>query len=82
MAKTFHLTIAEVGKHLFDGAAVSVTLPGTKGVFTILAMHEPFVSTLEEGEAVVTLETGEKQQFPLSPNGICEVSGGQVTVLL
>jgi hypothetical protein len=43
-SKTFHLTIARVGENMFDGEAVSVTLPGTDGVFTIMAHHEAYVS--------------------------------------
>ncbi|HYD93486.1 MAG TPA: F0F1 ATP synthase subunit epsilon [Candidatus Paceibacterota bacterium] len=82
MARAFHLTIAKVGETLFDGPIQSVTLPGKEGVFTVLAGHEPFVSELGEGEAIVVGETGEKATFPLSGGGIAEVSSGQATVLL
>jgi F-type H+-transporting ATPase subunit epsilon len=82
MAKTFHLTIAKVGENLFEGEALSVTLPGTEGVFTILAGHEAFVSPLKEGEALVKDVSGSEHTFPLSAGGIAEISSGQATVLL
>lgn len=80
MAKAFHLTVARVGETVFDGAAVSVTLPGKEGVFTVLAGHEAFVSELGEGEAVIETESGETKIA--IEKGVAEVSGGQATVLL
>lgn len=82
MAKTFHLTIARVGEHLFDGEAQSVTLPGTEGVFQVLAHHEAFVSELKEGVAHVVAADGEKYHFDLPSGGVAEVSHNQTTVLL
>ena len=58
MAKAFHLTIARVGENLFDGAAESVLLPGTDGVFEVLADNEAFVSPLKVGEARVKAADG------------------------
>ncbi len=82
MNKLFHLTIARVGENLFAGEARSVTLPGTEGVFTVLAHHEAFVSPLKEGEAIVEKADGEKITIPIPKEGVAEVSGNQVTVLL
>lgn len=82
MTKTFHLTVARVGENLFEGAALSLTLPGTEGVFTVLAGHEAYVSALSKGEAVVRADDGAVHRFELTEGGICEVSGGQATVLL
>lgn len=81
MAKTFHLTIAGVAESLFSGEALSVTLPGAEGTFTVLATHEPFVTPLIAGEAVVRHEGGE-ETFSIPEGALCEVSGGQATVLL
>ncbi len=81
MAKTFHLTVARVGQNLFDGEAMSVTVPGADGVMTILANHEAFVSPLGTGSATVVSAAGET--FPITvEGGIVEVSKNQVTVLL
>ena len=81
MAKTFHLTIARVGENLFDGEAVSVSLPGDEGTFTVMAYHEAFVTPLRAGDAVVETENGKKQTFRIE-KGIAEVSSNQATVLL
>ncbi len=82
MAKTFHLTIAEVGRNIFDGEAVSVTLPGEDGVFTVLANHEAFVSPLKVGKAKIETSDGEHRIIELAKSGIAEVSGNQATVIL
>lgn len=80
--KTFHLTVAKVGENLFDGEALSVTLPGTEGVFTVLAHHEPFVSQLKTGMVKVKDTEGKMQTFSIETSGIAEISNNQATVLL
>jgi F-type H+-transporting ATPase subunit epsilon len=82
MPKTFHLTIAKVGENLFDGEAMSATFPGTEGVFTVLANHEPFVSSLKEGAIVVINAEGQPHRFENEGAGVVEVSKNQATVLL
>jgi len=82
MAKTFHLTIAKVGENLFDGEAISATFPGAEGVFTVLANHEPFVSSLKEGPIVIIDEKGELHRIEAESTGVAEVSKNQATVLL
>ena len=82
MAHTFHLTIAQVGRNLFDGEAVSVTLPGEDGVFTVLAHHEAFVTPLKVGEAKIQTPDGEHQTIALTLTGIAEISSNQATVIL
>lgn len=82
MAKTFHLTVAKVGENLFDGEAVSTTLPGTEGIFQILPHHEAFVSELKEGEAHIKGADGQLYRFSIEKGGIAEVSKNQATVLL
>ena len=82
MAKTFHLTVARVGENLFDGEAVSATLPGKDGVFQILAEHEPFVSELVPGEMRVKAADEQAYHFELPKGGIAEVSRNQATILL
>lgn len=82
MAKTFHLTIAKVGENLFDGEAISVTVPGAEGVMTVLANHEPFVTTLNPGTIRVQVEGGELRTIELTAPGILEVSNNQATVII
>lgn len=82
MAKTFHLTIARVGENLFDGEAVSATMPGEGGVFQVLSHHEPLVSRLNAGQIRVEAADGRKLAFDVAAGGIIEVSDNQATVLL
>lgn len=81
MTKAFHVTIASVSENLFDGEAVSVTLPGTEGQLTVLAGHEPLVTTLKEGVIEVVTVTGEVRKFSVA-SGVLEVSNNQATVIL
>ncbi|MBU6323241.1 MAG: hypothetical protein KGI41_01165 [Patescibacteria group bacterium] len=80
--KTFHLTIARVGENLFDGEANAVRLPGTEGVFTVLANHEPTVAELSQGEAYVEAADGQAYHFEVHAGGIAEISSNQATVIL
>lgn len=77
---TFHLVIASVGETRFDGAAVSATVPGEAGEFTVLPKHEPIVTTLKAGKIRVktTLDT---KEFDVE-SGVLECSGSRVVVLL
>lgn len=82
MAKTFHLTVARVGENVFDGEAISVTLPGSEGVFTVLAGHEAFVSPLKEGTIKIHAADDSVTEIALEVPGVAEVSNNQATVLL
>lgn len=77
---TFHLVISSVGETKFDGAAVSVTVPGSAGEMTILPNHEPIVTTLKTG--VITVKTTQDtKQFDVN-SGVVECSGSRAVVLL
>ncbi len=80
--KTFHLTVARVGENLFDGEAVSVSLPGSEGIFTVLANHEPLVAELKSGEVRIKDEKGAVQVIEVEDRGVAEISRNQATVLL
>ena len=82
MSKTFHLTVARVGENLFEGEAISVSLPGTEGVFTVLAGHEAVVSPLSPGNIEIKDAEGVVQTLAIETTGIAEVSNNQATVLL
>lgn len=80
-AKSFHLTISSVGETQFDGKASSVTLPGAAGEMTILAHHEPLVTTLKKG--TITVRDGSNAEKKLScEGGLMECSNNRVVVLL
>ncbi len=77
------LVIAKVNEVYFDGEADSVTLPGAEGVLTVLAHHEPLITTLKSGTIVVraaNLEGGEVS-FPIT-RGVLEVRADGATVIL
>jgi F-type H+-transporting ATPase subunit epsilon len=78
---TFHLVIASVGETRFDGAAISATLPGVSGVFTVLPQHEPLVSTLKAGVIMVKEHAAETREFPID-GGVVECANNRVVVLL
>ena len=78
---TFRLVVASVGTTHFDDAAVSATMPGVAGVFTLLPNHEPFVTTLKQGTILVKETNGAQKKFPIE-SGIAECSGGRAVVLL
>lgn len=80
--KTFHLIVAKVGENLFDGEAVSATVPGKEGVFQILAEHEAFVSELVPGEMHVKAADEQNYHFEIPRGGIAEISRNQATILL
>lgn len=74
------VVVAHFHEQLFDGEALSVSLPTSEGMITVLPHHEPFVATLKMG--VITVRTGDGEQaFPVQ-NGILEVSANQAVVLL
>ena len=80
--KTFHLTVARVGENLFDGEAISATLPGKEGIFQVLAEHEAFVSELSAGEVHIKAADEQMYHFELPKGGIAEISRNQATILL
>ncbi|HEX8946920.1 MAG TPA: hypothetical protein VF829_01775 [Candidatus Paceibacterota bacterium] len=82
MAKAFHLTIARIGENVFDDEAVSLTLPGSEGMMTVLADHEPFISELAVGEARFEAADGKHYHIPVREGGVIEISHNQATVLL
>lgn len=78
---TFHLILTSVEGAKFDGEAVSVTVPGAAGEMTLLAKHEPIITTLKPGTITVRKEVGEAQSFPIQ-KGVMECSDNRVTILL
>lgn len=78
---TLHLTISSVSENLFDGPAISATLPGAAGELTILPNHEPLVTTLKEGTITVRIPNTEPKTFQIK-TGVLEISGTRAVVLI
>ena len=70
--KTFHLTVACIGENLFQGEAVSASLPGSEGIFEVLAGHEAFVSLLKQGKLRVRAADEQLYYFEVVKSGIAE----------
>jgi F-type H+-transporting ATPase subunit epsilon len=77
--KNFKLTITQIDGALFEGDAVSVTVPGEEGEMTILANHEPLITRLTLG--TITVATGTEKKFFQIDSGVVEISES-VTILL
>ncbi len=80
--KTFHLTVARMGANVFDGEAVSLVVPGSEGVFTVLPEHEALISELSLGEVRFEAGDGKHYHIPVREGGVIEISRNQATVLL
>lgn len=78
---TFSLVIASVGETRFDGRALSATFPGADGDFTVLAHHQPFVTTLKNG-IIRVRESGQNAKEFIIENGVLEVANNRAVVLL
>ncbi len=78
---TLHLTISSVSENLFDGPAISATVPGAAGEMTVLPNHEPLVTTLKEGTITVRIPNAEPKTFEIK-TGVLEISGARAVVLI
>jgi F-type H+-transporting ATPase subunit epsilon len=78
---TLHLIISSVSENLYDGPALSATLPGSAGEMTILPHHEPLISTLKAGNITVRVPGTDEKHFSIQ-SGVFEVSGERAVVLV
>ncbi len=75
------VVIAKVDQNLFDGEAVSMTLPGAEGEMTVLGEHEPLITTLKPGVIIVRIADEAEQTFQIE-GGVLEVRHDGATVIL
>lgn len=68
-------------KEIFNGAAKSVTAPGTLGRFEILENHAALVSSLAKGEIRIIKSDGSKLILPIE-KGFVEVLKNEVSLLV
>ena len=78
---TMHLVISSVGENLYDGPALSATLPASAGEMTILPNHEPLVTTLKAGRITVRIPNADEKEFQIE-SGVLETSGTRAVVLV
>ena len=64
---------------VFEGEAVSVSLPGKKGAMEILDMHIPIITVLTTG--IICLKLPDSQQLFSISKGIASLTGSELIIL-
>lgn len=75
------LEIISAEQILFRGEAVSVTLPGELGSFTVLKNHASLISALVPGTIRYTDEQGQEHSLQVK-GGIADVDNNVVSVCI
>ena len=75
------LKVISAEKVVFDGKVTLVTLPGEKGLFTVLENHASLVSVLLPGEIVYAEEGGGRKTMSIG-GGIADVDNNVVSVCI
>jgi len=65
---------------LFDDEVTGVRVPGEMGSFEIKTLHANIISTLEIGEILVRLATGDEKHFAVT-SGFVEMVDNKLTLL-
>lgn len=73
------LNIISAVETLFSGEVTSVTLPGTKGEFTVLRNHAALLSTLAPGTVRYTDESGEEKAAEIT-GGVADIDHNVISV--
>lgn len=58
-----NITVLTPDKKIFEGAIISVKVPGMDGQFQVLKNHAPIVSSLEEGKVVIVTSKGNYEYY-------------------
>lgn len=66
-------------KTLFDGDVELVTVPGSKGQFTVLPNHAPLITSIGEGVLTYKVVAGETVSLKVS-DGFADVRENEVSV--
>lgn len=77
---TFHLTFATPETILYDGPAISLTVPGLYGSFEVLANHAPIIALTHPGTTLLTTPAGQTR-YTLE-QGVFEVSQNNAFLLV
>ncbi|MEX0944094.1 MAG: ATP synthase F1 subunit epsilon [Balneolaceae bacterium] len=80
MSKRFNTQFLTPDGPLFDGEAISVTVPGSSGSFQILHNHAPIVSSLGIGKVVIQEEEKGESIYAVS-GGFIEMNKNHLTIL-
>ncbi len=74
------LEIISPEKTYYRGEVDSVTLPGALGPFQILKNHAPMISSLTEGQIIISID-GHLKDLSIN-DGFVEVSNNVITVCI
>ena len=74
------LVLLSPEKTLFDGEVDSVTIPGTKGLFTVLPHHAPLITTIEKGTVTYSVKNEEKSMSV--KEGFAEVKNDVISICI
>ena len=74
------LNIISAEKIEFTGEVTKVTLPGAKGLFTVLENHAALISSLTPGKLVYTVD--DKDEVLEIKGGIADINHNVVSVCL
>jgi F-type H+-transporting ATPase subunit epsilon len=80
--KSFQVGIYSRDKVVYEGKAVSLTVPSVWGYLGVLADHAPIVAKLVKGKITVRSPEGSTTAIDLSSGGFLEVLQNQATILL
>ena len=76
------ILIAKVDETLYDGEALSLTVPGAEGEMTVLSNHVPLITTLKQGTIRVRENKDSDPIYFHIENGILEINHNGATVIL
>ena len=74
------LEILTAEKKLYEGRVNSITVPGSKGSFTILHNHAPVIATLDKGQVKIQPAESKSEVIDIE-GGIIEVKKNTIIVL-
>jgi F-type H+-transporting ATPase subunit epsilon len=66
-------------KTIFDGEVESVTIPGSKGLFTVLDSHAPLLTTMNKGIVVFRTKDTNTREISVT-GGFAEVKDNVITI--
>ena len=75
------LKVISAEEVMYDGNVTLVTLPGEKGLFTVLENHASLVSVLLPGDIVYEEEDGSRKTMAIE-GGIADVDKNVVSVCI
>lgn len=78
---TLNLEVITPNGLIFQGAVISVTVPGEEGEFGILAQHVALTTLLKAGVVDIVKENGIKESIVVNW-GVVQVANNTVTVLV